>query len=237
MALRDGAILVVVILFLFLGNLRDDADLGARHPALAGRRRARASPPSAARINTMTLGGLTIAIGALVDDAIIDVENVFRRLRQERAKPRGGAPADRSTSCSSASSEVRGAIFFATLIIVLVFLPLFFLPGIEGRLLRPLGFAYIAALAASLLVSLTVTPVLCYLLLPRASAARSATSPGCCARSRRLRAATSTRRSGHRAARARRVGAVLAGRRAVAARSSAAASCRRSTRARSPSAW
>ena len=127
----------------------------------------------------MTLGGLTIAIGALVDDAIIDVENVFRRLRLESAKPEGQRRASLEVVWA-ASSEVRKAIVFATLIIVLVFLPLLVLPGIEGRLLRPLGIAYAAAIAASLLVSLTVTPVLCYLLLPRAAALREG-SPGSCA--------------------------------------------------------
>ena len=113
----------------------------------------------------MTLGGMTIAIGALVDDAIIGVENVFRRLRLESLKPE----ARRRPALEvvyQGSSEVRGAIFFATLIIVLVFVPLLILPGLEGRLLRPLGLAYIAGLTASFVVSLTVTPVLCFLLLP-----------------------------------------------------------------------
>jgi CzcA family heavy metal efflux pump len=116
----------------------------------------------------MTLGGFTIAIGALVDDAIIDVENVFRRLREERRKPEG----DRRPAFDivfRGSSEVRGAILFATLVIALVFLPLLVLPGIEGRLLRPLGLAYLASLAGSLAVALTVTPVLCLLLLQRGS--------------------------------------------------------------------
>jgi CzcA family heavy metal efflux pump len=164
-ALRDGGILVVVILFLFLGNLRTTLISALAMPLslVAG---ILVVSAFGGTINTMTLGGLTIAIGALVDDAIIDVENVFRRLRQEHRKP----AAERRPPLEivmSASSEVRSAIFFATLIIALVFLPLFFLPGMEGRLLRPLGFAYIAALAASLLVSLTVTPVLCYLLLTK----------------------------------------------------------------------
>src|SRR5215203_2070629 len=164
-ALRDGAILVVVVLFLFLGNFRTTLISALAIPLslVAG---VLVLSLFGFTLNTMTLGGLTIAIGALVDDAIIDVENVFRRLRQERTKPEG----ERRSAFEvvfRASSEVRGAILFATLIIVLVFLPLFVLPGMEGRLLRPLGFAYVAALLASLLVSLTVTPVLCYLLLPR----------------------------------------------------------------------
>ena len=165
-ALRDGAVLVVVVLFLFLGSWRTTLISALAIPLslVAG---VLVVSLLGGTLNTMTLGGLTIAIGALVDDAIIDVENVFRRLRLERQRP----PAERRPTLEvvfRASSEVRKAIFFATLIIVLVFLPLFFLPGIEGRLLRPLGLAYVAALAASLLVSLTVTPVLCSLLLARA---------------------------------------------------------------------
>jgi CzcA family heavy metal efflux pump len=167
-ALRDGAVLVVIVLLLFLGNLRTTLISALAIPLslVAG---VLVISLFGYTLNTMTLGGLTIAIGALVDDAIIDVENVFRRLRQERARPEG----ERRSAFDvvfRASSEVRGAILFATLIIVLVFLPLFVLPGMEGRLLRPLGFAYVAALVASLLVSLTVTPVLCYLLLPRSAA-------------------------------------------------------------------
>jgi CzcA family heavy metal efflux pump len=162
-AMRDGAVLVVLILWLFLGNVRSTLISALAIPlslvaalltvsALGG------------TINTMTLGGLTIAIGALVDDAIIVVENVFRRLREERARPEGERrPARRVIH--EASAQVLNAILFATLIIVLVFVPLFFLPGMEGRLLKPLGVAYLVSLAASLLVSLTVTPVLCHFLL------------------------------------------------------------------------
>ena len=167
-ALRDGAVLVVIVLFLFLGNLRTTLISALAIPLslVAG---VLVISLFGQTLNTMTLGGLTIAIGALVDDAIIDVENVFRRLRQERAKPEGERRSDLEV-VFRASSEVRGAILFATLIIVLVFLPLFVLPGMEGRLLRPLGLSYVAALTASLLVSLTVTPVLCLLLLPRSKA-------------------------------------------------------------------
>ena len=162
-ALRDGAILVVVVLFVFLGNLRTTLISALAIPLslVAGILVVSAFGGS---LDTMTLGGLTIAIGALVDDAIIDVENVFRRLREQRRRPEG----ERIKAIDivfRASSEVRSAIFFATAILILVLLPLLVLPGVEGRLLRPLALAYAAALAASLLVSVTVTPVLCLLLL------------------------------------------------------------------------
>ncbi len=162
-ALRDGAVLVLIVLFLFLGNLRTTLISAVAIPLslVAGVLVISALGGS---LNTMTLGGFTIAIGALVDDAIIDVENVFRRLRENHGRPE----AERRSALDvvfRASSEVRNAILFATLVIALVFLPLLVLPGLEGRLLRPLGIAYLASLAGSLLVALTITPVLCYLLL------------------------------------------------------------------------
>lgn len=163
--LRDGAILVTIVLILFLMSWRTTLISLIALPLslLAGILVLR---HSGASINTMTLGGFAIAIGALVDDAIIDVENVHRRLRENAEKPE----AERRTTFDvvyEASSEIRSSIVFATLIILLVFAPLFFLSGIEGRLLRPLGVAYVTSVAASLVVALTITPVLCLLLLGR----------------------------------------------------------------------
>ena len=116
-------------------------------------------------INTMTLGGLTIAIGGLVDDAVVGVENVLRRLKMDKQAHPGHRIGPLELIARS-TLEVRSAIVYATVIIVLVLLPLFFLPGVEGRLMQPLAVAYIVSLLASMLVSVTVTPVMCYYLLP-----------------------------------------------------------------------
>ncbi len=162
-ALRDGAILVALILFLFLWNWRTTLiSLAAMPMSLA--LTMIVMNWANLNINTMTLGGLTIAIGAIVDDAIIDVENVFRRLREHR---NGGATSELSPDMIiyRASREIRGAIVFATLIVGLVYLPLFFLGGVEGRLLVPLGLAYLVALSSSLVVALTLTPALCSYIL------------------------------------------------------------------------
>ena len=163
--LRDGAILVTIVLALFLLSWRTtlisllalplSLAAGLAVLYLAG-----------ASINTMTLGGFAIAIGELVDDAIVDVENVHRRLRENAGRPE----AERRPVLQivyEASKEIRSAVVFATLIILLVFTPLFFLSGVEGRLLRPLGLAYMTSIGASLFVALTITPVLCLLLLGR----------------------------------------------------------------------
>jgi copper/silver efflux system protein len=167
-ALRDGAIFVVVILFLFLWNLRATAISIVAIP-LSLVVAIFAMKLLDITINTMTLGGMAIAIGALVDDAIIDVENVFRRLKENHHLP----PEEQRHPLAvvfEASREIRSSIVNATLIIIVVFLPLFFLGGVEGRLLQPLGFAYVVSILASLLVAVTVTPVLCSYLLPNSKA-------------------------------------------------------------------
>lgn len=164
-ALRDGAILVIVVIFLFLWNFRTTFISAI------------AIPVSLIitiiifqffdiMINTMTLGGMAIAIGALVDDAIIDIENVYRRLKENYVYspgPHKGA----LEIIFEASREIRAPMVNATLIIVIVFLPLFFLSGVEGRLLRPMGYAYITSIFASLFVALMLTPVLAYYLLDK----------------------------------------------------------------------
>jgi HME family heavy-metal exporter len=160
-ALRDGSLLVSVILFLFLMNFKTTLisltaiPLSLLTTILAFRY-------FGLSINTMTLGGLAVAMGELVDDAIVDVENIFRRLRENAAL---AAPQSPLKVVYEASLEVRGCIVYSTVIVCLVFLPLFALSGIEGRLFAPLGTAYVVSILSSLVVSLTVTPVLASWLL------------------------------------------------------------------------
>ncbi len=160
-ALRDGAILVTIILFLFLLNFRTTMITLTAIP-LSLVLTALFFYWTGMSVNVMTLGGLAVAMGELVDDAIVDIENVFRRLQQNA---HAALPRPKLDVIYDASREIRSSIVFGTLLVILVFVPLFALHGIEGRLFSPLGVAYIVSILASLLVSLTVTPVLASLLL------------------------------------------------------------------------
>lgn len=163
LALLEGAVFVIIILFVFLASLRTTIISVIAIPLsllgtiivlyLLGM-----------NINTMTLGGMCIAIGSLVDDAIIDVENVFKRLRQNHQKPKQARESVLNV-IYNASVEIRASILNATLIIIVAFIPLFFLSGMEGKMLKPLGVAYIVSLFISLIVAMTVTPLLCRMML------------------------------------------------------------------------
>ncbi len=173
-AIAIGSVLVIVVLFLFLLNLRTTLITLTAIPLslvmttivfrltgfLTG---------TELTINVMTLGGIAVAIGELVDDAIVDVENIFRRLRENK---NSANPRSTLSVVYHASLEIRSAIVFGTAIVILAFVPLFGISGLSGRLFAPLGFAYVVSILSSLLVSVTVTPVLAYYLLSPPSATR-----------------------------------------------------------------
>lgn len=171
-ALVIGAVLVLIILFIFLLNFRTTfitltaIPLSLVITTLVFRLLGHITGAQLS-INVMTLGGIAVAMGELVDDAIVDVENIFRRLKENNSQPH---PQPALVVVYEASKEIRSAIVFGTIVVILVFLPLFALSGVEGRLFTPLGVAYIVSILASLLVSLTVTPVLSYYLLPQSKA-------------------------------------------------------------------
>ncbi|MFO0840927.1 MAG: efflux RND transporter permease subunit [Gemmataceae bacterium] len=172
-ALVIGAVLVLIVLFLFLLNFRTTfitlsaIPLSLMITALTFRVIGWLTGTQLS-INVMTLGGIAVAMGELVDDAVVDVENIFRRLKENNNSASPRAPLQ---VVFEASKEIRGAIVFGTMVVILVFLPLFALPGVPGRLFQPLAVAYIVSILASLAVSLTVTPVLSYYLLPQSGAA------------------------------------------------------------------
>ena len=180
--LIEAAIVVAIVLFLFLLNIRTTAISLISLP-ISILITAIIFSAFGLSINTMTLGGLAIAIGELVDDGVVDVENVFRRLRENAMLPE---PKSSLVVIAHASGEVRSGIVYATAIIILVFLPLFFLGGVEGRLFAPLGQAYIISILASFVTAITLTPVLCYYLLPKIASLNAERESGLVTRLKRI---------------------------------------------------
>jgi Cu/Ag efflux pump CusA len=186
-AMLEGGVLVIVVLFLFLANIRT-ALISLTAIPLSLLAAVVVFTACGETINTLTLGGLAIAIGEVVDDAVIDVENIYRRLRERSAQGSRLGLQEALRIILDASIEVRSAVVFATFIVALVFVPIFFLSGIQGKLFAPLGYAYVLSIMASLAVALTVTPAMSALLLvgrPRrrgCSAGSSADTRPCCTR-------------------------------------------------------